>query len=236
MILARNGTTIADFTQMNPYGLGGLGRIRDTLNKTIYEFLFYYNHNSGEITPWLATGYEYNADFTEITITLRDGVEWSDGQPFTAEDVEFTLETVRDKETLVFSAQMKEWLKDVEVVDAKTLKIILNKPNPRWLFSFLAENSEINLALLPKHIWQDQDPETFSNFDLDKGWPVGTGPFRLVKATEQQLVFDRRDNWWGAKTGFTTLPQVERFIRIPGGDHPPLCPGRDRLWRCAAKG
>ncbi len=218
VILARNGTTIADFTQMNPYGLGGLGRIRDTLNKTIYEFLFYYNHNTGEITPWLATGYEYNAEFTEITITLRDGVEWSDGQPFTAEDVEFTLETVRDKETLVFSAQMKEWLKDVEVVDAKTLKIILNKPNPRWLFSFLAENSEINLALLPKHIWQDQDPETFSNFDLDKGWPVGTGPFRLVKATEQQLVFDRRDNWWGAKTGFTTLPQVERFIRIPGGD------------------
>ena len=42
LILARTPTTtIADFNQMNPYGLGGLGRIRDTLNKTIYEFPFY---------------------------------------------------------------------------------------------------------------------------------------------------------------------------------------------------
>lgn len=218
LILARAGTTIADFQQMNPYALGGLGRVRDTLNKTIYEFLFYYNHNDGEITPWLATGYEYNADFTEITIKLRDGVQWSDGQPFTANDIEFTLETVRDKATLVFSTQMQEWVKDVEVVDELTAKIILNKPNPRWVFSFLAENSEINLAILPKHIWQDQDPETFTNFDLAKGWPVGTGPFRLVRATEQQHVFDRRDNWWAATVGFAELPKVERVIRIAGGD------------------
>ena len=51
LILARTPTTtIADFNQMNPYGLGGLGRIRDTLNKTIYESLFYYNHNTGDVT------------------------------------------------------------------------------------------------------------------------------------------------------------------------------------------
>lgn len=218
LILQRGGTTIADFTQMSPYGLGGLGRIRDTLNKTIYEFLFYYNHNNGEIMPWLATGYEYNDDFTQITITLRDGVEWSDGVPFTAADIEYTLETVRDKDTLVFSAQMQEWLKDVEVVDDATIRILLNKPNPRWLFQFLAENSEINLAILPKHIWQDQDPETFSNFDLERGWPVGTGPFRVVKVSELQQVFDRRDDWWAAKTGFAELPKIERIIRIPGGD------------------
>jgi peptide/nickel transport system substrate-binding protein len=218
LVLVRGQTTIADFEQMNPYGLGGLGRVRDTLNKTIYEFLFYYNHNNGEITPWLATGYEYNDDFTEITINLREGVEWSDGTPFTAADVEYTLETVRDKATMVFSTQMQEWVQDVEVVDDLTLKIILNKPNPRWVFQFLAENSEINLALLPKHIWEGQDPETFTNYDLEQGWPVGTGPFRLVRATEQQHVFDRRDDWWAAKTGFAELPQVERIIRIAGGD------------------
>jgi peptide/nickel transport system substrate-binding protein len=218
LILQRAGTTIADFNQMNPYGLGGLGRIRDTLNKTIYEFLFYYNHNNGEITPWLATGYEYNDDFTEITINLREGVEWSDGTPFTAADIEYTLNTVKGNDTLVFSAQMQEWLKEIEVVDDQTLHITLNKPNPRWVFQFLAENSEINLAILPKHIWQDQDPETFSNFDLEKGWPVGTGPFRLVKVSELQQVFDRRDDWWGATTGFAELPKIERIIRVPGGD------------------
>jgi peptide/nickel transport system substrate-binding protein len=218
LILTRTGTTIQDFQQMNPYSLGGLGRVRDTLNKTVYEFLFYYNHNSGEIAPWLATGYQYNDDFTEITVTLREGVTWSDGEPFTAEDVKFTLELLRDTPTLVFSAQMQEWIKDVEVQDDLTFRIILNKPNPRWVFSFLAENSEINLALLPKHIWENENPDTFTNFDLEKGWPVGTGPYRLVRTSELQLVFDRRDNWWAAESGFATLPQVERIIRIPGGD------------------
>ncbi|MEZ4674769.1 MAG: ABC transporter substrate-binding protein [Caldilineaceae bacterium] len=86
-------------------------RIRDTLNKTVYEFLFYYNHNDGEISPWLATGYEYNDTFDEITITLREGVEWSDGETFTANDVKYTLETVRANDTLVFAAQMQEWIK-----------------------------------------------------------------------------------------------------------------------------
>jgi peptide/nickel transport system substrate-binding protein len=219
LILARTpDTTIADFNQMNPYGLGGLGRIRDTLNKTVYEFLFYYNHNDGKIIPWLATGYDYNKEFTEITLHLRKGVEWSDGKPFTADDVKFTLDMVKSNSTLVFSSDMKEWLKEVDVVDPLTVHITLNKPDPRWVFFYLAENSEVNIAIVPKHIWEGQDPAGFSNFDLDKGWPVGTGPFRLVKANEQQLVFDRRDDWWAAKIGFHALPAVQRMIRIPGGD------------------
>ena len=219
LILARTPTTtIADFNQMNPYGLGGLGRIRDTLNKTIYEFLFYYNHNSGEIIPWLATDYSYNPDYTEITINLRPGVTWSDGQPFTSEDVKFTLELIKKTDTMVFSAEMKDWVKQIDAVDPQTVKITLSKPNPRWAFFYLAENSEINVAILPKHIWESQDPTAFSNFDLDKGWPVGTGPFRLVAASAQRLVFDRRDDWWAAKTGLVPTPKVERLLRIPGGD------------------
>lgn len=218
VILQRGGNTIADFNVMNPYSLGGLGRVRDTLNKTIYEFLFYYNHSNGEITPWLATGYEYNDTFDEIVITLREGVEWSDGTPFTAEDVKYTIETLQANDTLVFANQMQEWIEAIEIADDLTFTIVLTKPNPRWLFSFLAENSEINLAILPKHIWEGQDAETFSNFDLEQGWPVGTGPYRLVAASESQQVFDRRDDWWAAKTGFAELPEVERFIRIPGGD------------------
>ncbi len=218
LILQRGGNTITDFNVMNPYSLGGLGRVRDTLNKTIYEFLFYYNHNDGEIMPWLATGYEYNDTFDEIVINLREGVEWSDGEAFTAEDVKFTIEMLQGNDTLVFSNQMQEWVQEVEIVDDLTFKIVLNKPNPRWLFFYLAENSEINLAILPKHIWENEDAETFTDFNLEQGLPVGTGPYRLVAASESQQVFDRRDNWWAVKTGFAELPEVERIIRIPGGD------------------
>lgn len=218
LILQRAGNTITDFNVMNPYSLGGLGRVRDTLNKTIYEFLFYYNHNDGEIMPWLATGYEYNDTFDEIVINLREGVEWSDGEAFTADDVKYTIEMLQGNDTLVFANQMQEWIQEIEIVDDLTFKIVLNKPNPRWLFFYLAENSEVNLAILPQHVWENQDPETFTDFDLEQGWPVGTGPYRLVAASESQQVFDRRSDWWGATTGFAELPEIERIIRIPGGD------------------
>ena len=69
--------------------------------------------------------------------------------------------------------------------------------------------------ILPKHIWEGQDPKTFTNFDLAKGWPCGTGPYKIVSSTAQQQIADRVDNWWGAKTGFKPLPAPERLILIP---------------------
>lgn len=218
LILQRAGNVINNFDQMNPYGLGGLGVVRDTLNKTIYEFLFLYNHNDGEIMPWLATGYEYNDTFDEIVVTLRDGVTWADGEPFTANDVKFTFDLVKATPSMVFSAQLNDSVAEVEVVDDLTLRIVLDGPNPRWVFQYLAENSEINMALLPEHVWADKDPETFNNFDLEQGWPLGTGPYRLVRASDQQLVYHVREDWWAAEIGFQDLPAVKQIIRIPGGD------------------
>ncbi|NIV34644.1 MAG: hypothetical protein GWN58_35865, partial [Anaerolineae bacterium] len=50
-------TEVLEPTNFNPYSLGGLGRIRGPLNKTIFEFLYYYNHNDGSEIPWLAESY-----------------------------------------------------------------------------------------------------------------------------------------------------------------------------------
>jgi peptide/nickel transport system substrate-binding protein len=57
----------------------------------LYEPLAYYSAFADETYPWLAEDWEYNDDSTELTINLRSGIEWSDGEPFTAEDVAFTL-------------------------------------------------------------------------------------------------------------------------------------------------
>ena len=64
--------------------------------KGIYEALFYTNLNTGEVVPWQGESYEYNDDFTEITLKLRDGVTWCDGVQMTADDVKYTLEMLRD--------------------------------------------------------------------------------------------------------------------------------------------
>ena len=71
-----------------------------TLNEgpgTIFEPLFFYNiAQQAEPQPRLGTEFSWNDDGTELTITLRDGVTWTDGQPFTAEDVAFTFDMLAD--------------------------------------------------------------------------------------------------------------------------------------------
>jgi len=203
---------ITDPGNMNPYSLGGLGRTRDILNKTIFEFLYLYNHNNGEEIPWLAESYTVAPDLQSVDVALRNGIEWSDGQAFTSDDVKFTIELLRDTPSLVFASDIKEWVKDITVIDPQHFRINLNKPNARFFYFYFVENSEIHLPILPQHVWQGQDPATFTNLDLAVGWPVGTGPYKLVDASAQQQLFDRNDNWWAAKTGFQNLPKPLRVI------------------------
>src|SRR5262249_9601441 len=108
-------TEIQDPQNMNRYSLGVLGRVRDILHTTIYEFLYLYNHNTGEQIPWLASNYATSPDGMSVDVTLRNGVEWSDGQPFTSDDVNYTIELLRDTPALVFASDIKEWVKDVTV-------------------------------------------------------------------------------------------------------------------------
>lgn len=203
-------------TNFSPYS-GVLLHQRNNLHYTVNEMLFYTNHNDNKIVPWQASGFEYNKDFTEITIKLRDGVVWSDGQPFTSEDVVFTLDMLRAAAPdIVMSGAIKEWVASESAPDKLTVRIKLNKPGPRWVSDFLATGQAGRLVVVPKHIWKDQNPRTFGFFDLAKGWPVGTGPYKLVRADSGSLVFDRRASWWavGAKVA-PAMPVPERIIYKP---------------------
>jgi peptide/nickel transport system substrate-binding protein len=202
----------------NVYAVGGLGNVRGILDRTVFEFLYLYNHNDGSEIPWLAESYKNASDAKSVAVTLRQGVMWSDGKPFTSDDVKYTLETLRDTPALTFSSDMKEWVKDVTVVDDQHFTINLNKPNPRFFYFYFVENSEIQIAIMPKHIWQGQDWTSFTFFDPDKGWPVGTGPFKLVEAMPQGQFFDRDDNWWGSKSGFQPASKITRIGYIPTGN------------------
>ena len=192
---------------------------REIGHKTIYEALMYTNLNTGELVPWQATGFEYNEDFTTVTVNLRPGVKWSDGISFSCTDVKFTLEMLRDNSDLNYAYIYQEWLKDVVCIDDLTVQINLKKPGPRWFHMNLALGHENHQVILPSHIWGDKDPKTFTNYDLEKSWPVGTGAYTLVSSNAQQYIFDRRDDWWGTETGFMDNPAPERIILVSvGGD------------------
>ncbi|TME35862.1 MAG: ABC transporter substrate-binding protein, partial [Chloroflexi bacterium] len=64
--------------------------------QTMAEPLIMFDVLTGEYENWLAESWQYNTDFTELTVKLRKGIEWSDGTPFTTKDVAYTFNTVRD--------------------------------------------------------------------------------------------------------------------------------------------
>lgn len=209
-------TQVPSQDNFNPYG-GIVLHQRNNLHYTVYESLFYTNHNTNEIIPWLAEKFEYNGDFTEVTVKLRNGVKWSDGKPFTAGDVVFTFEMLRKSAPkMLLSPVVVEWVKSATASDPLTISIKLNKPGPRWVSDFLATGQSTRFVVVPKHIWEDKDPLTFKNLDIAQGWPVGTGPFKLINVSARSVIFDRRDSWWAVETGFRpAMPEVQRVIYAP---------------------
>ncbi|MBL8698148.1 MAG: ABC transporter substrate-binding protein [Alphaproteobacteria bacterium] len=224
--VARNRTLISqgwDFhnqvpspTNFSPYA-GVLLHQRNSLHYSVNEMLFYTNHNTNEIIGWQAERFDYSADFKEITIRLRDGVTWSDGKPFTADDVVFTVDMLKAvAPTLIMSSAIKEWVAAAVAVDRLTVKLTLSKPGPRWAQDFLATGQAGRFVVVPRHIWDGQDAKTFGFFDLAKGWPVGTGPYKVVKSDAGSIIFDRRDSWWAVDAKLVpALPAVERIVYRP---------------------
>ncbi len=206
---------LANADNWNTY-LASVSHQRDVMQYTVNEELFYTNLNTGELIPWQAESFEYTPDFLTATIHLRKGVEWSDGKPFTADDVKFTLEAVRDAPPEIRgSASFHEYIKSVDASDPLTAVIHFTKPAPRFVRDYLALGHENHYPILPKHIWEGKDIKTFTNYDLAAGWPIGTGPYKLVSSTNLQEIFDRRDDWWGSKTGFRELPAPKRIVMVP---------------------
>lgn len=204
---------IKDYNTFNPYFAGTTSR---TGFNFVYEPLYFYNAFKGEMIPWIATGHQFNEDYTEVVIDIRPGVEWNDGQPWTAHDLVFTIDMLRENAPLLsYSTDMKNWVKRAVALDSLTARIELTAPNPRFVFSYFTSNFGIGMTIVPRHVWEGKDAETFTNFDLKKGWPVFTGPYRLSLSSPQQRIWDLRQDWWAVKAGFRELPKVERLIYLP---------------------
>ena len=185
-------------------------------HQAMWEPLFILNYETGEIQPWVGTSFDHNDAQDVWTLHIRDGVTWSDGVPFTADDVVFSIQMLLDDttSTLSHAADMQQWVSSVEKTDDLTVVFNLKAPNPRFQLDYFSVKLWGDLIILPKHVWEGQDPFTFTFYDEAKGWPIGTGPYKLTSAAPTQFVWDRDDNWWGAKAGFHDLPEPLRLIWV----------------------
>lgn len=188
------------------YG-GGVGY---TQASYVYDTLMWKDTDGKEI-PWLASSRNVNDDGTVHTYTLREGVTWSDGKPFTADDVAFTftyLEKHRAKiAPSVISVVPPGLVTSVEAVDAKTVKFTLAKPD--WTFARFTGAGGI--FIFPKHIWESvDDPSTVTSTDA----LVGTGPYRITSmdAAAGAYRYEARDDFFGG------TPAVRVIEHRPVGD------------------
>ncbi|GGI04748.1 ABC transporter substrate-binding protein [Isoptericola cucumis] len=185
----------------NPYAVGVL----HLANGGIYETLLAYNKlEDVEPTPMLAESFEWNADGTELTVTLREGVQWNDGEAFTADDVvySFTNDTAKP-----------EYLADANATDDTTVVLSFDEPAFANEFAILGST-----YIVPEHVFSQHESDTGEDAEgaALKGlvaWanaeaPVGTGPYELDSASNAAYTAKANPDYWGGEPKVASLRYV----------------------------
>jgi len=146
------------------------------LSELIFSGLLKYDHQ-GKLTPDLAESYQISEEGKIFEFNLKEDLFWQDGKPLTANDVIFTVKTIQNPDYK--SPLRPSWL-GVEAEKISETKIRFTLKNPSAIF---LENA--TLKILPKHIWQDINPNNFplSAFNLK---PVGSGPYKIKKISQDK--------------------------------------------------
>jgi peptide/nickel transport system substrate-binding protein len=164
---------------------------------------------TGAIIPGLAEGDPtYNADFTRLTIPLRQGVAWNDGEPFTAEDIVFTVETHQKFEGFNAHTFFVDNVASVTAVDDYTVEFELTQANSRFHTTFLDRWG--CTRIMPKHIFEkEEDPVTFAFNPY-----VGCGPYKLHSFDPQGswTAWEKREDWDKTPTGMMHGEPKPRYI------------------------
>ncbi len=151
--------------------------------------------------PHLAKEWKISPDGTEYTFTLRDDVKFASGNPFTADDVKFSL--MRLKNLKGNPGWMADPLKSIDVIDPHTVKMTLNNPFADWLAVLAGPNAAImDSKLVKEHGGTDSD--TADKDDKAEEWlnqnSAGSGPFILTGWQKNQgITLKANPNYWMGK-------------------------------------
>ena len=138
-------------------------------------------NNDGELVPFLAESIPtvenggIAADGKSVTWKLKQDVKWSDGTPFTAEDVVFTYEFLSNPDVGAVSAGTYEVVESVEAIDDYTVRVNFKEVNPAWSLVFVGAEGMI----LPKHIYEPYNGANAREAPANVK-PIGTGAYQVV--------------------------------------------------------
>ena len=172
------------------------------------------NLSTFEVEPWLAEKWETSPDALTYTFHLRPGLTWSDGVPFTADDVLFSLQAIFDPKT-------GSYLSDVLSIDGKPITatapdastVVVHFPAPSGPGVRLLET----LWVMPKHKLEG----ALRNGTFAKAWGTdtppsemtGMGPFVIREyVPNQRIILDRNPHYWRKADDGTQLPYLDRIV------------------------
>lgn len=171
------------------------------INSYVYETLVERDYETLEIVPSLAESWEISRNRLKYRFHLRKGVKWHDGEEFTADDVIYSFDVLKDEDTL--NAHLKVYfidIENVEKIDRYTVEFSYSRPY------FLGLEICGSMPVVPSHIFDDG---TDFNTHKNNRSPVGTGPYKFIKwDTGKRLVLERNDDYWDDK------PEIKRLAFI----------------------
>lgn len=169
----------------------------------VYEPLEYVNilksGSTGKVvaSPWLASGYSWSNGYKTLTFTLRKGVKWSDGKPFSSTDVAYTFNAMKSDKAIDLNAV---WAADGGPLTSVTAKgpdqVVFNFKAPSQpYFYFIADLTPI----VPEHIWASLNQHHLISYKDPA--PVGTGPYKVSSCTPQNIKYLRNPGYWQSTKG-----------------------------------
>lgn len=141
------------------------------------------------VEPALAESWEASDDGLTYTYTLREGLTWSDGEPITAEDIAWNVNTGRDQGwDNTYSTVLNL---DAVVIDDRTVEITSSVPDPKL--------PGLSLYIMPKHVWEPIATDYDATTQHDPGGDVpGSGPFVVTEFNKgQSVVMEANENFYG---------------------------------------
>ncbi len=180
--------------------------ITTNMGRWMYDFLTNYDPVTGETIPALAESWDTSEDGLTWTYHIREDSTWSDGEPVTAEDVEWTFSTMMtDEAAATANGNFVENFESVTATDDYTVEITLAEPQVTML--------ALDVPIVPQHIWEGVDD--FATFNNDTEFPiVGNGPWILTDyEVNQSVTFEANPDFWRGTPQFDRL--VLRHIEDP---------------------